>query len=84
MKTAIYFSFFLLFAIMGCKRTAKKYKTLQTFTIADYEFEIEQVTEIDKWSGKVKRTYIDTSLMNLCDFCHDCEDSNDEPFSSRR
>jgi hypothetical protein len=71
-------------SILGCKRSKTERTTIQEFNVADYEFEIEHVKKIDKWTGKIEKDYIDTVLVNVCDFCHDCENENDEPISVRR
>lgn len=74
----------IFFSLSGCSRTKTERTTIYSFSIADYEFDIDHVRKIDKWSGKVIKEYDDTVLTNVCDYCSDCENENDQPDPVRR
>ncbi len=74
----------VLFYTTNCSKTRIEYKTIKTFTISSYEFEIDQVKEIEKKSGRVIKEYYDTTLANVCDFCKECEEEQESPDPIRR
>lgn len=68
---------FLLF-IIGCKKHKTIRTKVDTFWVAEYEFEVIRFQKIKKKTYEVVADRLDTILVNLCDFCSECEEIKDD------
>lgn len=76
------FIYCLSILLFGFLLSCKKYKTVSTtvakFKISEYEFEVIKRQKVSKKTNQVVEETIDTILVNLCEFCSDCDEFEDD------
>lgn len=72
MRTTLFLSiFFLLLSCAEEKKFTISTETIDSFTISEYQFEVNKIVKSNIKSGVVMESSYDTVLVNLCDFCTD-------------